>query len=203
MIQHLVFGWPAYLLFGITGGSVRGVTNHFIPYSDLLYPGMWKLKVLLSDVGVGLVIYGLYLWGQYAGSATVLALYVAPYLVVNCWLVAYTWLQHTDVDVPHYDERKWTWIKGAFATIDRPYPEPFDTLHHRIGSTHVAHHLYHRIPHYHAREATNAIRKAFPEYYIYDPTPLTTALFRIAAQCPAVEPLGDGRYFFTIRPTEQ
>ena len=24
--------------------------------------------------------------------------------VTNCWLVLYTWLQHTDVDIPHYDK---------------------------------------------------------------------------------------------------
>ena len=24
--------------------------------------------------------------------------------VTNCWLVLYTWLQHTDVDIPHFDE---------------------------------------------------------------------------------------------------
>ena len=32
----------------------------------------------------------------------VVALYVGPYMVTNAWLVLYTWLQHTDVDVPHY-----------------------------------------------------------------------------------------------------
>ena len=27
-----------------------------------------------------------------------------PCQVTNCWLVLYTWLQHTDVDIPHYDK---------------------------------------------------------------------------------------------------
>ena len=53
MISHLVFGWPAYLLAGVTGGPVRGVTNHFIPIKPFstgdknteLFPGAWKNKV--------------------------------------------------------------------------------------------------------------------------------------------------------------
>eukprot|EP00959_Pyramimonas_sp_CCMP1952_P373888 7830199-Pyramimonas_sp.AAC.1 len=28
------------------------------------------------------------------------------------------------------------------------------------------------IPHYHAKEATEAIKKNFPELYLYDPTPI-------------------------------
>ena len=52
-VSHLVFGWPAYLLAGVTGGPVRGVTNHFIPIKPFstgdknteLFPGVWKNKV--------------------------------------------------------------------------------------------------------------------------------------------------------------
>ena len=31
LVMHLLVGWPAYLLFGATGGPSRGITNHFIP----------------------------------------------------------------------------------------------------------------------------------------------------------------------------
>eukprot|EP00958_Prasinococcus_capsulatus_P020703 scaffold2739_cov301-Prasinococcus_capsulatus_cf.AAC.2 len=33
--------------------------------------------------------------------------------VVNMWLVLYTWLQHTDVDIPHYAGEQWTWYGPA------------------------------------------------------------------------------------------
>ena len=54
MVSHLVFGWPAYLLAGVTGGPVRGVTDHFIPVKPFatgnknteLFPGAWKKKVV-------------------------------------------------------------------------------------------------------------------------------------------------------------
>jgi fatty acid desaturase len=190
LVTHLLLGWPLYLLAGATGGPSRGITNHFLPWSESLFPGYkWKLKVLLSDVGVAGTLFALYAWSQREGSspALVLALYGGPYLGVNLWLVLYTWLQHTDVDVPHLDASEWTWTKGAFLTVDRPYGALLDFLHHNIGSTHAAHHLCSRVPHYHAKEATEAIRKAFPEHYLYDPTPITRALWRVASKCAEVE----------------
>jgi len=190
LVMHLIFGWPAYLLAGATGGSSRGITNHFwpdAPFSTALWPGKWREKVYASDIGVAAVVLGLIAWSCKAGLAQVLALYIGPYLFVNVWLVLYTWLQHTDTDVPHFEGDDWNFVKGAFMTIDRPYGPIFDFLHHRIGSTHVAHHIESSIPHYHALEATNALKEKFPNLYLYDPTPIHLALWRVAAKCVAVE----------------
>merc|ERR1719316_341311 len=131
------------------------------------------------------------------GLAAVLALYAGPLIVTNMWLVGYTWLQHTDVDVPHLTGEQFSYMRGAFLTIDRPYGPIFDHLHHKIGSTHVAHHIDCTIPHYHAREATDAIAKRFPKAYLHDPTPVHRALWRVACNCCAVERRDDGRYVFT------
>ena len=86
-------------------------------------------------------------------------------------------------------------LAGAFLTIDRPYPPLIDWLHHRIGTTHVAHHVAHTIPHYHAQEATECLKEAFPDLYLYDPTPIHKALYRIAKDCVAVRKVGD-KYLF-------
>lgn len=175
LFTHLVVGWPAYILWGATGGPVRGVTNHFwptAPFSEALWPGSWKSKVLKSDIGILVTLAGLAYWASQTSVATVLALYGAPYLVTNAWLVLYTWLQHTDTDIPHYDGADWNFVRGAFLTVDRPYGALMDFVHHRIGSTHVAHHVDSSIPHYHAVEATEALKKAFPNLYLYDPTPI-------------------------------
>jgi len=188
----LIFGWPLYLLLGASGGPVRGQTNHFLPNAGSkgqyeLFPGKWKDKVWMSDAGIAAFLLVLVHWAVRARSiAPVLALYGGPLLVCNAWLVLYTWLQHTDVDVPHLDHDTWTWQKGAFLTIDRPYGALLDFLHHSIGSTHVVHHLNHQIPHYHAREATEAIKKAFPDQYLYDPTPIWAATYRVACKCVGV-----------------
>ena len=85
-------------------------------------------------------------------------------------------------------------------TIDRPYGKIFDFLHHRIGSTHVAHHVAHVIPHYHAKEATEALASAFPHIYLYDDTPLHKALWRVSKDCVAVH-RHDDQYVF--HPTDK
>jgi omega-6 fatty acid desaturase (delta-12 desaturase) len=100
--------------------------------------------------------------------------------------------------VPHLGNDDFTYMRGAFHTIDRPYPKLIDWLHHRIGSTHVAHHIDCTIPHYHARAATDAIAAAFPEVYLHEPTPIHKALWRIAKDCIAVKQRSadDSRYVF-------
>lgn len=150
LLTHLLVGWPAYLLFGATGGTSRGITNHFIPLQVKrpfqtepmkdLWPGNWKAKVFISDIGVVAVAAGLFALAKQVGWQWVAAAYGGPYLVINAWLVGYTWLQHTDVDIPHLPSEKFSFIKGAFHTVDRPYENMFfgviDFLHHHIGSTH-------------------------------------------------------------------
>lgn len=108
----------------------------------------------------------------------------------------YNRLQHTDVDVPHFTDDDHNFVKGAFHTIDRPYDKldpwgAIDFLHHKIGSTHVAHHFDSTIPHYKAQAATDAIKENFPEIYLYDPTPIPEALWRVCKGCAAVEKRGD------------
>jgi len=196
LLGVFAFGWPVYLLTGASGGPVRGTTNHFLPFmgeqgKNALFPGKWAKKVWQSDIGVVAVLGALAAWAAHSGIATVMALYVGPYMITNFWLVLYTWLQHTDVDVPHFEGDEWNLVKGAFMTIDRPYGPVFDFLHHRIGSTHVAHHVNHTIPHYHAKKATEALASAYPDLYLYDPTPIATATWRVGSKCIAVVKKGD------------
>lgn len=201
---HLIIGWPAYLLIGATGGPDRGRTNHYYPYpltepnqpKKELFPGNWKEKVYQSDIGCAVVAAGALVWAACNGVGEMMVLYGMPLIVVNAWLVLYTWLQHTDVDVPHFTDSDHNYVKGAFHTIDRPYDklDPWgiiDFLHHKIGSTHVAHHFDSTIPHYKAQVATDAIKENFPEIYLYDPTPIPEALWRVCKGCAAVEKRGD------------
>ena len=79
-----------------------------------------------------------------------LQVYVVPYLMVNAWLVMITLLQHTHPSLPHYTADGWDWLRGALATCDRSFGF-LDTFHHHIADTHVLHHLFSVIPHYHAQ----------------------------------------------------
>jgi fatty acid desaturase len=203
LFSHLVIGWPAYLLIGATGGPKYGTSNHFwpfAPFSKSLWPNKWPRKVGWSSLGIGAVVAALGAWASKAGSLAVFALYGAPLMVTNMWLVLYTWLQHTDVDVPHLTANEFSFMRGAFLTIDRPYGRVLDWLHHRIGSTHVAHHIDCTIPHYHAAEATEAIAKAFPKAYLYDPTPIHKAAWRVAADCVAVQKQPEEGKYVWVRP---
>ena len=157
LVLHLLLGWPVYLLFGVTGGSDYGApTSHFWPgatshhgrrplFLDSMHGSMQR-----STFGVLAVLVLLGLAANQWSPARVLCVYGLPYLVINAWLVAYTWLQHTDVDIPHFTNADWTWAKGALQTVDRPYGSVINFLHHGIGSTHVCHHINPRIPHYNA-----------------------------------------------------
>lgn len=162
---HLLLGWPMYLFFNTTGsrrlnkefGHKRipkgEVLDHFRPNSKL-FPSSWRFRVFISTVALVFWTAALGILGSKIGYWRLTLLYFFPYLVVNCWLVLYTWLQHTEEGIPHWGDKEWTWIKGAaLGTIDREYGI-FDWFHHDIGSTHVCHHIFSKIPHYHAREAT-------------------------------------------------
>ena len=97
--MHLIIGWPAYLLIGATGGPDRGMTNHYYPYplSDPkqpkreLFPGNWKEKVYQSDIGVAFVASSALMWAACNGIPEMMAIYGGPLIVVNAWLVLYTW----------------------------------------------------------------------------------------------------------------
>jgi len=201
---HLLIGWPAYLLIGATGGPDRGMTNHFLPNplttpkqpNKELFPGRWKRKVVKSALGVAATAAAVGAWTVKRGFKEVMALYGGPLIVVNAWLIIYTWLQHTDVDVPHFSGKDHSYVKGALHTIDRPYNKldplgAIDFLHHQIGTTHVAHHFDSGIPHYKAQIATDAIKENYPQLYLYDPTPIPKALWRVCKGCTAVEKRGD------------
>lgn len=44
-----------------------------------------------------------------------------------------------------------------------------------------------------ALKATNALKEKYPHLYLYDPTPIATALWRVASKCVAVEERGTGK----------
>ena len=200
LLLHLCFGWPAYLLTGSTGGPKYGTSNHFWPrkpFSKKLWSSRWAKKVWFSDFGIALALITLFMLGFNYGITPLLAMYIGPLLIVNCWLVIYTWLHHTDTDVPHLSNSEFSFLRGAFLSIDRPYGKLLNFLHHHIGSTHVIHHICPTIPHYHAKEATTAIKEAFPKIYLFNPVSIHKALWNIACNCIAVTPeKNGGRYMW-------
>ncbi|KAF2230561.1 delta(12) fatty acid desaturase [Viridothelium virens] len=213
-VWHLLYqqlgGWLAYLLSNVTGhdfherqpegkgkgkknGFFSGI-NHFLPSSPL-YEKKDEHLILLSDLGLAIVGMVLFILGQKFGWSNMLVWYFAPYLWVNHWLVAITFLQHTDPSLPHYTGHTWTFARGAAATIDRDMGFIGRHLFHGIIETHVLHHYVSTIPFYHADEASEAIKPIMGNHYRSDtaggPWGFLKALWTSARWCHWVEPSDD------------
>mmetsp|Transcript_25865 Transcript_25865/g.22791 ORF Transcript_25865/g.22791 Transcript_25865/m.22791 type:complete len:369 (-) Transcript_25865:91-1197(-) len=197
----LIIGWPAYLIFGATGGPSRGFTSHFFTPNEL-FPKKLLPKVIASNVGLAAFVYFLYYCAQLTSGWTVFAVYLGPYLVVNMYLTGITFLQHTEADVPHYDRTSWNWLKGALCTIDRNYPAFINALQFDIGSTHVLHHIFSQIPHYNAPVANEYLKQFIGKEYRYDDQPFLKSLYRCAT-LTAVEHVGNGEWRFVNGKTKK
>ncbi|KAI9306905.1 fatty acid desaturase-domain-containing protein [Cunninghamella echinulata] len=194
MSLMFIFGWPMYLFSNVSGQPYPGWASHFNPYCEI-YEKNQVSEVYQSVVGLLTMIGGLVYAGQVFGSLTVIKFYVIPYFFVNFWLVLITYLQHTDPELPHYRENVWNFQRGAALTVDRSYGALLNYFHHHIADTHVAHHFFSTMPHYHAEEATVHIKKALGKHYKYDPTPVPLALYKSWKACRYVEDDGDVVFF--------
>ncbi|KAK4201663.1 putative delta-12 fatty acid desaturase [Triangularia verruculosa] len=180
--QQLI-GWWNYLLTNVTGhnnherhregrgqgkkNGFGGGVNHFDPRSPL-YENRDAWAIVMSDIGIACTVSILvYLCKQF-GTANMFVWYFLPYMWVNHWLVAITFLQHTDPSLPHYTEEEWDFVKGAAATIDREFGFIGRHLLHGIIETHVLHHYVSTIPFYNADEATEAIKPVMGKHYRAD-----------------------------------
>ncbi|KAH9273182.1 hypothetical protein BASA83_004471 [Batrachochytrium salamandrivorans] len=184
---------PIVLLFEIARMLLLDGPLIFWP-TCLIFDPKHYIGVIMSCGGVLATIAGLTVLGQIYGSLNMLFYYVIPYLFVNFWLVTITFLQHTDPVVPHYRHAEWDFLRGALSTVDRDYGL-LNYFHHHIGDTHVAHHLFSTMPHYHAQEATEALKKVIGKYYLYDNTPIFEAMYRSQMTCRFVEDTGDVLWF--------
>ncbi|KAE8355883.1 fatty acid desaturase-domain-containing protein [Aspergillus coremiiformis] len=172
LIGHQLFGWQVYLLLNATAGAKSlpegagkiGPANHF-NFLGPLYTVSQQLSIALSDLGLLIMGSILYYASTQIGVWNVALLYLIPYLWVHHWLIAITYLQHTHPEVPHYTAEAWTYTKGALATIDRTIGFIGRHFFHEIIDYHVVHHLFSRIPFYHAEEATRAIQPLLGEKY--------------------------------------
>jgi fatty acid desaturase len=194
LASYLLIGWIVYAVIGGLSTDERPRTSHIWPFKTRLSPGTWKAICSLGGLActIGLLVW----WAFRGGWAAPVLIYGGPYLVVNAWVVVYTWLHHTDVDVPHFGAEDWSVIRGAFQTVDRCYGRVLDYLHCNIGSTHVVHHLFPRIPHYNAVQATRSIATAYPELYRYDDTPVFRALWRVATRCAVLKRVDGETWYF-------
>ncbi|KXX79127.1 Delta(12) fatty acid desaturase [Madurella mycetomatis] len=221
LIGQQTIGWWNYLLTNVTGhnnhekqregrgkgkkNGFGGGVNHFDPRSPL-YENRDASYIVLSDIGLAITISALVYLGKTFGWSNMFVWYFLPYMWVNHWLVAITYLQHTDPSLPHYTEEEWNFVRGAAATIDREFGFIGRHLLHGIIETHVLHHYVSSIPFYNADEATEAIKPVMGQHYRSDtregPIGFIKAIWKSARWCQWVEPTegaegaGKGVLFF-------
>ncbi|KAJ9249901.1 hypothetical protein DTO207G8_6381 [Paecilomyces variotii] len=180
LLGQQLFGWPLYLLCNVSShnnheskksgrgkgkrNGLFGGVNHFSPSSPL-FEAKDANVILLSDLGLFLMASFLGYIGSRFGWSNLFVWYGLPYLWVNHWIAAITFLQHTDASVPHYEPEAWSFCRGACATVDRDMGFIGRHIFHRGTDTHVLHHFVSTIPFYHAEEATEAIRKVMGRHY--------------------------------------
>ncbi|MBD2099749.1 DUF3474 domain-containing protein [Leptolyngbya sp. FACHB-261] len=183
-----LLAYPLYLFRRSPGKQ----GSHFLPNSPLFRPSE-KQDVLTSSVLWGLMIVCLG-WLTYEfGWLFLLKYYLAPYTVFVIWLDLVTFLHHTEPDIPWYRGKDWYFLKGALSTIDRDYGW-FNAIHHDIG-THVAHHIFLNMPHYHLRTATAAIQPILGDYYRKSDEPIWRSFVRSYWACHFVPDQGSGVYY--------
>jgi len=193
LIRQQVLGFPAYLLFNVSGQKwyPKG-TNHFYPTSELFTPNQRK-AVVLSNIGLSVstccLIYAISVFGL----ATVFKFYLIPWLIVTHWFVMITYLQHTDPKTPHFRGPAWTFQRGAAATIDRPNFLGWQGrffLHH-VVQFHTIHHFFPKIPFYNGPGATRHLKAFLGEHYVSSDTPAFRALWENYNRCQFVEDSGN------------
>ncbi|KAK9170512.1 hypothetical protein Syun_002652 [Stephania yunnanensis] len=154
----LLFGWPLYLAFNVSGRPYSSFACHFDPYGPI-YNDRERAQIFISDAGLLLVAYSLFkLVAAKAHPPS-----IAPLRLVGVGLV-----------------------EGCSGDGGQRL-RVLNKVFHNITDTHVAHHLFSTMPHYNAMEATKAIKPILGEYYQFDGTPFYKALWREAKECIYVE----------------
>ncbi|KAJ7535469.1 hypothetical protein O6H91_12G035300 [Diphasiastrum complanatum] len=148
-----MLAYPIYLW----GRSPGKQGSHYDPGSPLFVPSERK-DVITSTVCWGAMVALLAGLTVAAGPVWMFKLYFMPYWINVIWLDLVTYLHHHGYEkkVPWYRGKEWNYMRGGLSTIDRDYGL-FNNIHHDIG-THVVHHLFPQIPHYHLIEATEAVK---------------------------------------------
>ncbi len=164
-----VIGWILYLIMNASGRRVHKYnnmpTNHFLPQSPIFSKELAPLVLISTFLMMGTLSF-LVTVGYKTSLWFMTLSYIAPYFVVNYWLVIITLLQHAHTALPHFSNASWTYVRGSLSTVDRDFGTFWNWAFYNITDSHVIHHLIANIPHYHALEATTYARELLGDYYI-------------------------------------
>lgn len=148
-----VFGYPVYLLKGYGNAMKNG--SHFSLTSELFTKD--ERSLIFTSVSCWSVMATiLAVCGLRFGWLNLFIYYGVPFLIYCTWLLVVTFLHHTEPGTKWYNSKNWNYVRGNLESVDRVYGW-LEHFHHDIG-THVVHHLFPAIPHYHLHEANAAVK---------------------------------------------
>lgn len=195
IVIMLTLGWPLYLLANVAGNKTKARCNHFEPSSPHFRPAQ-RMDIINSNVGMVLMFSILAYTVSVYGTWNVFAYYFMPYLWTNHWLVLITYLQHTDVRLPHYNAEEWTFLRGTLAAVDRDFGCILNCGFHYINNSHVVHHTFSTMPFYHAIEVTEKyVPGILGDLYVTDSRPIYSMLWDSWRSCRVVVPEEGVTYF--------
>ncbi len=150
LVLQQAVGFPWYLLTNITAApgslvktpSTKPLGNSHLAPTGSLFRDSEAPLIFLSDLGLVITSTGLWFGGRSIGFNMLALLYLQPYMWLNHWLVAITYLHHTHPALPKFEAEAWTFLKGATATIDRDFGWVGRYIFHGIIEFHVVHHLF-------------------------------------------------------------
>ncbi|KAJ7773343.1 delta-12 fatty acid desaturase [Mycena metata] len=192
LLMMQTIGLQAYLTVNALGSpKYPPGTNHFHPSSALFKPHERK-GIVASNIGLILMTLLLVMFASCFGAGALLKLYFIPYMWANHWIVALTYLHHSDPTIPHYRRQEWDFLRGALSTVDRPllgWAGRFFLKN--VSHDHIAHHLFSSIPFYNQPKVTEYLKPVLKDHYNYDSTNTFRALYRTFTQCLFIENDGD------------
>lgn len=147
------FAYPIYLIKGY--GHPAENISHFSLKSEL-FTKEERPMVATSLIWMSVMATFLTTCALRFGLNKVIIYYFVPYFIYCFWLTMVTFLHHTEPGSKWYNTKTWSYVRGNLESVDRVYGI-FEHFHHDIG-THVIHHLFPAIPHYHLREANAALK---------------------------------------------
>ncbi|KIY48091.1 linoleoyl phosphatidylcholine delta-12 acetylenase [Fistulina hepatica ATCC 64428] len=226
LIVQQIVAWPAYLCmfilivilcvlttdiaYNVTGQrSYPKGTSHFNPNS-VIFTEEQRWQVVLSDIGIGTVLYATWLAIKQYSFTSVFNYYLVPIFAVSQWFILISYLHHTAPYMPHFRGKEWTFPRGATGTVDRDFLGWQGVFFlHNMGHHHVVHHFFPKMPFYNGTEATKYLKEKIGPHYYKSEKYVIPELYEVFSKCKFIENDG-GVVFFrdrkghaVIRPADE
>ena len=162
--------WPLYLYVGRPDGG------HLFLYGRLWKDAKWS-EMARGYMSSAVTLASMCFWyTMLSPSSNFVACYMMPWVWYGWWLFTVTYFQHHFDEMVLFEQGAWSYVRGAFETIDRTFGFGIDNFHHNITDCHVVHHLlFTKIPHHNLRKATDAMcaglkANGYPTLYKHEQT---------------------------------